>query len=264
MIRRTLCPIVLALALIAAPQLSRAQFVVFDPANLTQMIVDWLQDLQEYRDYVEEMQKFDEQLEFDESTLNAMLGSRGLGNLLMQDWDRKLRRYVPSPESLDTYRLTCLGGYVPDQFDAYCDNLTDIILGAMVPEPEQVFEPSMEIPDDSQWAYEKRLEHSEHSMAAALEAQRQAGDRINAVESLVESLNADNSEHVQTVDLKRSVDLTGRITAENALLQAETNRLLSQLLELQAHELHSTLGPEARERQMFHFADQAFLDQWLD
>src|SRR5699024_3173508 len=196
---------------------------------------------------------------------NAMLGNRGIGRLLMGDWDKKLRRYLPSPQSIDSYRMTCLSGWsVPDQYDSYCNNLTEIILGAMVPETDQVFEPSMRVPDDSSWAYEKRLEHTEHSMAAALEAQRQASDRIGSVEELVRALNAENSEHIDTVDLKRSVDLTGRIGAENALLQAETNRILSQLLQLQANELHSTLGPEARERQMFHFADQAFLNQWLD
>lgn len=265
MIRRFFFAAALVSALVAVPQQGRAQWAVFDVAQFTQMIIDYAQTLKEYADYAEEMKKFDDQLDFDESSLNAMLGDRGIGRLLMNDWDRNLRRYLPSPQSIDSYRMTCLSGWsVPDQYDSYCNNLTEIILGAMVPETDQVFQPGMRVPDDSAWAYEKRLEHTEHSMAAALEAQRQADDRIGSVEELVRALNKDNNEQTDTVDLKRSVDLVGRIGGEQALLQAETNRILSQLLQLQANELHSTLGPEARERQLFHFADQDFLDKWLD
>lgn len=189
---------------------------VIDAASITQAILQ-LQQMAE--DYQNQIQQLDQAL----ATYNSITGGRNLGNLQNSSLEQDLRRALPPElqELIGLNNASGLGAAGLQTQGIYNDILTTYqpITGANL------------IPSDPTGslagAHDRQSNTTYAAMAASESSYNAASKRLQGYETMLQELN-------NTQDLKASVDLLARITAENGILLNEVMRMQSLQIQLNA------------------------------
>ena len=205
----------LFMALSAAP--ARAQIPVTDVAALTQHIQQVLAWGQQYAQMVEQISNQVEQINNQveqinqlQNTYNSMTGSRGLGSFMNSITDQAARRYLPADmaQIYDLYNGTIVPGFAA--LSARISALRTVISGL----PPGYFPAGSDLDNELR----RTLDSIGTQRAMAEQAYRSTTDRIPNIESLMTRINT-------TTDPKEIAELQARISAEQVMVQADTNRL---------------------------------------
>ncbi|MGH1377103.1 MAG: type IV secretion system protein [Alphaproteobacteria bacterium] len=200
-----------------SPLPSKAQGIpVIDTSSIAQTI---LQLEQMATDYQNQIQQLDQAL----ATYNSITGGRNLGDLQNSSAEQDLRRALP-PGLQDLIGLNNASGLGASGLQTqgiYNDILSTYqpITGANL------------IPSDPTGslasAHDRQSNTTYAAMAASESAYNTASQRLQGYETMLQELN-------NTQDLKASVDLLARITAENGILLNELMRMQSLQMQLNA------------------------------
>ncbi len=180
---------------------------VYDASNFTQLIT---QLDQMSKDYQKQLEQLDEAIK----QSNAITGPRNMGNLANSDLEKQLREYLPTTweETLDIMNATNLptGAYGTQNLYSELYSEYDPLTGTEA------------FPDNPDGYAAKALDNKTATTYASMAASQQAYDNISShmqtYETLLEELN-------DTEDLKSSIDLQARISAENGFIMSEIMRL---------------------------------------
>jgi len=180
---------------------------VYDAAGFAQLIT---QLDQMSKDYQKQLEQLDEAIK----QSSAITGSRSMGDLANSDLEKQLRKYLPSTwkETLDIMNATNLptGAYGTQNLYGELYSEYDPLTGEEA------------LPDNPDGYMAKALDKRTGTTYASMAASQQAYDNISShmhtYETLLEELN-------NTQDLKSSVDLQARISAENGFIMSEIIRL---------------------------------------
>ena len=180
---------------------------VYDAAGFAQLIT---QLDQMSKDYQKQLEQLDEAIK----QSNAITGSRNMGDLANSNLEQQLREYLPTTwkETLDMMNATSLpsGAYGTQNLYSELYSEYDPLTGAEA------------LPDNPDGYMAKALDKKTGTTYAAMSASEQAYDNIashmQTYETLLEELN-------NTQDLKSSIDLQARVSAENGFIMSEIMRL---------------------------------------
>lgn len=180
---------------------------VYDAAGFAQMISQVNAMAQ---DYAKQLEQLDEAVQ----QRKAMTGARNAGDILNGALEKQLREYLPNTWE-DTMNLITANDLPASAFGTqgiYTDliNTYDPVSGA------DTF--SSDPTGPLSHARDRRTSTTYAAMAASEQAFDNINDHIQIYESLLSELN-------NTPDLKASVDLQARISAENGMLLSELMRL---------------------------------------
>ena len=191
-----------------APLPAQAQGIpVYDAAGYAQMLSELEQMTQDYQKQIEQLSEAIKQT-------NALTGSRGMGALANGNLESDLRRYLPNTwqETMNMMNVSGLSGAGLSTQSAYND----------LHEIYQPLKGEEAIPTDPSGATAHALDRRTGTTFAAIAAGEQAFNsiprRMETYETLLTEL--DNSQ-----DLKGSIDLLARISAENGFILNEMMRL---------------------------------------
>jgi type IV secretion system protein VirB5 len=195
-----------ALCLALAPLAAKATGIpVFDASNMAKALA---QIEAMARDYQNQLDQLDAAI----SQAEALTGTRGMGDLMNSQLERELRRYLPNTWQETMNMMQGAPGSASGAATIYRD-----LHSAYQPITGAEF-----VPSDPAGPMAKALDRASGttyaSMAASEAAYNNTQKRIETYERLMDELN-------NTQDLKASVDLLGRIAAENGLLMSELMRL---------------------------------------
>ena len=180
---------------------------VYDASTFAQMITQLDQMSKDY-------QKQLEQLEQAVKQANAMTGTRGMGSFANGAVQSDLRRYLPNTweETMHMMSAGGLGATATGTQGIYSNLLSTYkpLAGAEL----MISDPSGTVSK----AFDHRSNTTYAAMATAEQTYNSAETRISTYEDMLEELN-------NTTDLKASVDLGSRISAENGLLMSDLLRM---------------------------------------
>lgn len=201
---------------------------VYDASSFAQMIaqVDAMAE-----DYQKQLEQLDEAIKQRE----ALTGPRNAGDLLNGILEQQLREYLPNTWE-DTMNLITANGLPSGALDTqgiYTDliNTYDPVAGSEA----YASDPSGPLSQ----ALDRRTSTTYAAMAASEQAYNNINERIQIYESLLNELN-------NTEDLKGSVDLQARISAENGLILSELMRLNAIQMQQRASEENEFLSNRRR------------------
>jgi len=176
---------------------------VYDASTFTQMVTQLNQMSKDY-------QKQLEQLEQAVKQANAMTGTRDMGSLANGAVQSDLRRYLPNTWEETMHMMSTSGlGATATQTQGIYSNLLSAykpLAGADL----MTSDPSGTISK----AFDRRSNTTYAAMATAEQSYNSTETRISAYEDMLQELN-------NTTDLKSSIDLGSRISAENGLLMSD-------------------------------------------
>lgn len=222
------CPI-LSLAMIITPTAGFAEGIpVYDASSFTQMVTQLDQMSKDY-------QKQLEQLEQAVKQTNAITGTRNMGSLGNSAFESDLRRYLPTTwqETMNMMSANGLGFSATGTQEIYNDLLSTYkpISGAelMTTDPNGTISRAFERKNNTNYA----------AMAAAEQSYNNVSKHIETYENMLGEINT-------TIDLKASVDLQSRISAENGLLMSDFLRLQAIDMQQKSAEGNQTLVNAAR------------------
>lgn len=198
---------IFTLAIMSANKAYAQGIPVYDASSFAQLIT---QLDQMSKDYQKQLEQLDEAIKQTE----AITGTRNMGNLANGALEQQLREYLPNSweETLHIMNATSLpyGAYGTQGIYTNLYNEYNPISGADY------------IPEDPNGYVAKALDRKTATTYAAMSASEQAYNNIAArmqtYETLLNELN-------NTTDLKSSVDLQARISAENGMIMNEIMRL---------------------------------------
>lgn len=197
----------LGLLSLGAVRPAHAQFAVIDVASLTQLV-------QEYATLQQQLSTAESQLTQAQNAYAAITGSRGMQNLL----SGVPRNYLPTNYSQVSQVMSGSSGSYP----ALAAGVQSLVIANAVLTPTQVSTLSQ-----SEQA-QLRLARGTPALmeATAGTALSNSSQRFTSLQQLIGALGGAQDE-------KSSLDLTARITAEQAMLQNESTKLhvLNQLAE---------------------------------
>ena len=202
--------IIIALTLLASFSINRAfaqGIPVYDASSFAQLVT---QLDQMSKDYQKQLEQLDEAIK----QSNAITGPRNMGDLANSSLERQLREYLPNTweETIDMMNAPSLppGAYGTQSLYSELYNQYGPSTGAQM------------MPDDPGGYMARALDQKTGTTYAAMAASQQAYDniagRLQIYETLLQELN-------DTQDLKSSVDLQARISAENGFIMSELMRL---------------------------------------
>ncbi len=235
-----------AIALCFLPSHSKAQGIpVYDNASVLQAIA---QIEQMARDYELQLRQIDQAL----ANYNAITGGRDIGTLHNSSAEQDLRRALPPDlqELIGLNNATNLGAAGLETQGIYNDILT-------------TYQPATGadlIPSDPNGslagAYDRHSNTTYAAMAASETAYNNAADRLAGYEEMLQKLNT-------TTDLKESVDLLARITAENGILLNELMQMQSLQMQLNSTRQGSDLTTLQRANKAYNY-DPAIAAETFD
>ena len=234
--KSTLIKSLLGLFLIALPFQTKAGGIpVIDVTHIAHSVQQLLQLQQQYARQYQELEEAIRQVE-------AVTGSRGVGDLFNGTIQREARRYTPGSWE-DTLRILEAGGLPGSVADvrAYYDSLATQfpVLDANELNPLQPGAPVAR-------AHERLRNTSYASMAVAEASYNQTETRMADYEGLMAQIDAGE-------DIKASSDLAARIGAENGMLLAELARLQSIVLQQNAAQMNQSLINTSNLSQMIQY-----------
>jgi hypothetical protein len=159
--------------------------------------------------------------------LAALIGSRGMGDLLNGSVERAARRAVPP--TLEALLQSAAEGRLPSSYDELAGILTRIQRELELASSAQVYGPDAQTPVAR--AYERTQRTTLANLAVSDQAYQRAAQRVESYEALIQAING-------TADVKASSDLVARLLAENGLS-------VNELIRLQALELSATSAERA-------------------
>jgi len=196
----------ISIMLVLVPAAARAQGMpVYDAASYIQMLSQLEQMAKDYQKQLEQLDQAVKQT-------GALTGTRDMGSLLNGGDEASLRRYLPGSWqdilSMNSSQNESASGaqQIYQQLRATYNHLP----------AEEFIASDPEGPIAK--AYERRTGTTLAAMSASEQAYNNIETRIETYEALLQSLN-------NTQDLKTSVDLLARISAENGFLLNEIIRL---------------------------------------
>ena len=197
--------------------------LVYDASNYSQMISQ-LESMS--RDYQKQLEQLDQAVK----QANALTGPRNMGSLNNSALESELRRYLPTTWQETMHMVNAQGlGSAGIGTQSLYKSLTQ----TFKPLPGSEFLPSDPSGPAAQ-ALDRRSSITYAAMAASEQAYNNIAARIDAYEHMLEELNS-------TTDLKASVDLQSRITAENGMILNELIRLQTMQMQQKAAEDNETL-----------------------
>ena len=178
---------------------AQAQFAVIDVASLTQLI-------QEYQMLQQELATAQSQLSQAQSAYAAITGSRGMQYLLSgTNWN-----YLPTSWA----QLSQVLGGSSAAYSALAANISSLVTGNAILTPAQVAALSA----TEQTSLTEARQNPALLQATASTALSTSSTRFSSLQQLVTALGS-------AADEKASLDLTARITAEQAMLQNDQTKL---------------------------------------
>lgn len=201
---------------------------VFDASSFTQMLS---QVESMAKDYQKQLEQLDEAIK----QSHALTGPRYTGDLSNGILEKQLREYLPNSwqETLTIMET----GNLPTGADQTKNIFTDLV---------QTYDPitgTTVYGSDPNGPLSKALDRRTNTTLATLAASEQAYNnisrRIEIYETLLQELNS-------TQDLKASVDLQARISAENGLILSELMRLHTIQMQQRASEQNELLAGRKR------------------
>ncbi len=207
---------VIALTLICPGAARAGGIPVIDVANVAESIRQLVQMQQAYQRQFEELQQSIKQVE-------ALTGSRGMGDLLNSPAFRDSRRYTPTTWE-DTLRILEAGGLPGSAADTRAIYEThaetfQVGSGADIDRRDETSPNAL--------AHERRRDTAYASMAVAERSFDEASQRTVNYESLMARIDA-------SPDSKASTDLNARVVAENGMALNDLVRLSTIQLQQQA------------------------------
>jgi type IV secretion system protein VirB5 len=180
---------------------------VYDASNFAQVVTQLDQMTKDYQKQLEQLNEAIKQT-------GAITGTRDMGSIANSAYEAELRRYLPSSwqQTMNMINASDLSSGALGTQNIYSDLYTTYnpISGAQ------------SMPSDPNGAISKALDRRAGTTYAAMAASEQAynniSNRISTYETLLDQLN-------NTTDLKASVDLQARISAENGMILNELMRL---------------------------------------
>lgn len=201
---------------------------VYDASTFTQMVTQLNQMSKDY-------QKQLEQLEQAVKQANAMTGKRNMGSLANGAAQSDLRRYLPNTweETMHMMSAGGLGATATGTQGIYSNLLSTYkpLAGADL----MTSDPSGTVSK----AFDRRSNTTYAAMATAEQSYNSIESRIGTYEDMLGELN-------NTTDLKSSVDLGSRISAENGLIMSDLLRLNAVQMQQKSAEDNQTLINAAR------------------
>lgn len=201
---------------------------VYDASTFTQMVTQLNQMSKDY-------QKQLEQLEQAVKQANAMTGTRNMGSLANGAAQSDLRRYLPNTweETMHMMSAGGLGATATGTQGIYSNLLSTYkpLAGADL----MISDPSGTVSK----AFDRRSNTTYAAMATAEQTYNSAETRIGTYEDMLGELN-------NTTDVKASVDLGSRISAENGLLMSDLLRLNAIQMQQKSAEDNQSLVSTAR------------------
>lgn len=201
---------------------------VYDASGYTQMIAQLNQMSKNYQKQVEQLEESIRQT-------SAMTGTRNMGSLANSGVEEDLRRYLPNTwkETLNMMNANNLGASALGTRSIYSDLLNTYkpMSGAsiMTSEPNGITSKSFDLQNQTTFA----------AMAAGEQSYNNTAHQTKTYEHLLDELN-------KTTDLKSSIDLQSRISAENGIVLNELVRLKSIEIGQRSAESTSSLTSTAR------------------
>lgn len=201
---------------------------VYDASTFTQMVTQLNQMSKDY-------QKQLEQLEQAVKQANAMTGTRDMGSLANGAAQSDLRRYLPNTweETMHMMSAGGLGATATGTQGIYSNLLSTYkpLAGADL----MTSDPSGTVSK----AFDRRSNTTYAAMATAEQTYNSAETRISTYENMLGELN-------NTTDVKASVDLGSRISAENGLLMSDLLRMSAIQMQQKSAEDNQSLVNAAR------------------
>lgn len=194
--------------LLSLPLPAHAQGIpVYDAASFGQFLTQLDKMAQDYQKQIEQLEEAMKQT-------NALTGSREMGSLMNSPLEASMRRYLPNTwqETMNIMNTSGLSGAGLQTQKTYSNLYTSYepAPGAalMVSNPNST----------AARAYDRRVSTTFAAMAAGEEAFDSIPQRMSTYESLLAELD-------NTQDVKASIDLLARISAENGMALNEVMRL---------------------------------------
>jgi type IV secretion system protein VirB5 len=201
---------------------------VYDASTFTQMVTQLNQMSKDY-------QKQLEQLEQAVKQANAMTGTRDMGSLANGAAQSDLRRYLPNTWEQTMHMMSAggLGSTATGTQGIYSNILSTYkpLAGADL----MTSDPSGTVAK----AFDRRSNTTYAAMATAEQSYNSIESRIGTYEDMLGELN-------NTTDLKASVDLGSRISAENGLLMSDLLRLNAVQMQQKSAEDNQSLVSTSR------------------
>ena len=174
---------------------------VFDTANLQQQIINGLQEMVQMVEQINQMKQQYEQMQ---ASYNAMTGARGLGDILNNP---ALKSYLPE-DWRNVYDSIKSGGYAG--LTGSAKNIRDA---------NRAFEICASIKDTNQkLACEREVAKAVQDKAFQMEAYDKTKDRLKQIDDLMKKMSS-------TTDQKEALEVLGRLSAEQAMIQNEMTRM---------------------------------------
>jgi type IV secretion system protein VirB5 len=196
----------MALVLFGAGQ-AKAGIPVIDAANLANSIKQVIAWGEQYTQMAQQYQQLVQQYNQAVTTYNSMSGIRGMADLVN---NVALRRYLPNEWGQAMNLLDSPGGYTNLQ------SSINSIKGAV--QIVGIEETNLDPNSAAGRAFVGRQNQAATNRALSEEGFKQASDRIEAIQTLIDKVNG-------VPDQKDVADLQARIQAEQAMVQNESVKL---------------------------------------
>ena len=175
--------------------------IVFDPSGLYQQIANGMQEVAKMVEQIDQMKQQYEQMQ---ASYNAMTGARGLGDILNNP---ALKSYLPE-DWRNVYDSIKSGGYA---------GLTGS--AKSIRDANRAVEICASIKDTNQkLACEREVAKAVQDKAFQAEAYDKTKDRLKQIEDLMKRMSG-------TTDQKEALEVLGRLSAEQAMIQNEMTRM---------------------------------------
>ena len=221
--------LIAGIALAASPSYGGGGIPVIDVANLAKMAKEMAVMQKQLDQMTESYTKQLEQLEQAVQQTQSITGPRNMGNLLNGAEETQMRHYVPD----DMDDLIGGGQNIPGA-SAIPQEFTTLKKEYHPLSPEDFGDDDATLPANA--AYMERSDTDYAAIATSEAAYRNAANRMKGYEAMLKELN-------ETQDVKASVDLLARISAENGIIMNEVMRLQAlQMRQAASADNHSLTG----------------------
>ncbi len=213
--------LITACMVIALPSSSYSGGIpVIDAANLAKMAEEMATMQRQLDQMTTAYSKQLEQLDQAVQQTGAVTGTRQMGSLLNGAEEQQMRHYVPDNmgDLLGGGQNIPVASTVPQDFTRLREEYQPLA-------PEDFGESAAALPGNA--AYLERNNSDYAALATSQAAYRNAGNRMKGYEAMLKELN-------ETQDVKGSVDLLARISAENGIIMNEMIRLQSLQMQMAA------------------------------
>ncbi len=237
--------------MLALSATAHAQWIVNDPVNLVENAAQVEQAIQQnvqmIKDYTQMLKDYQQMVKH----YKTVIGSRGMSLLNNSGFERDfIRRYMPS--DFDLAMNLRYGGSTTGGTGKFQQYLNTLVQRYKLPEVGPAFERVIGASQTFKNVYDDRLRASQAVLAATKTAQLNLTSRLGAIEGILDSSESGGSGD-ETNDLKRAVDLNTRMVAENAFLQAELIRLMSQNVSLKGLNDQEDLARQADRQSLINY-----------